>query len=896
MKKLLLFCGCVLFGVHLSAQTNVAGSKTPVKLDDVIASYKKMHPGYGMKTGILKTILPGLLREDKEKDSQFDRWLWYWKQHTDVNGYLVSPAKTWEELQKMQAQQKGHSTQRTTSGVAAAWVFEGPDSSEADGEGVGRINLVSFHPTDVNTYWIGSAGGGAWKTTNNGLSWTCMTDQLPDLGVGGIIFNPLNPNTVYLLTGDRDAGDYYSIGVLKSYDGGTTWNATGMTWTADQYNLANSMVINPLDTNSLILATSAGMYRSYDGGATFTLTNSADFKQVLYRPNDTLIVYATSYMTYYPVLTNAQIWRSPDGGTTWTQQTSLTTTDRLTIAVTPAAPNMVLAVGSAYDASGTNSDGLDGVYKSSDTGNTYTEIYATNVSGGSCSGNLLTWDVTGAGCQGQGWYTLPLTISFTDSNQVFTGGVNTWGSSDGGVTWTLVNEESPDVPGVAVIHADKHWMAFNPLIPGRFFETNDGGIYWSDNPTATGVWNNITNRMGIEEIYRTSVSNITNFAITGAQDVGTKIVKPAGIYKEADGGDGMNCLLDYADSTVGYGSSEYGYIDILTPTAPIPIYTANDISGNIAGGSIEGTGGWVTPFVLEPTCHTCILAGYDRVYKSTDQGNSWVALSTTSLTSGDLSRVVTTAADSATIYATDDANDQSIYYTHNGGTTWTALTAPYSGSLYISDIVVDPRDKNHIWITYSGYGGPQVAEWTSAGGWHQINAGLPDVPVSCFAIDYISRDIYVGTEIGVFYRDSTMTSWASYSTGMPSVMVADLEINYNTNELWAATYGRSLWKSPKHTTTVSPLATASIVPFVADGIVISPNPNHGNFTVTVKNIANKPVTMRLTDNSGKIVWQGNGSVKDSGLEVNATGLVPGTYVFEIVSGNAVEGKQKVVIY
>ncbi len=896
MKKLLLFCGCILFGVHLSAQTNVAGSKTKVKLDDVIASYKKTHPGYGMKTGIMKTILPGLLREDKEKDSQFDRWLWYWKQHTDVNGYLVSPAKTWEELQKMQAQQKGHGTQRTTSGVSPAWVFEGPDSSEADGEGVGRINLVSFHPTDVNTYWIGSAGGGAWKTTNNGLSWTCMTDQLPDLGVGGIVFNPLNPNTVYLLTGDRDAGDYYSIGVLKSYDGGTTWNATGMTWTADQYNLANSMVINPLDTNSLILATSAGMYRSYDGGATFTLTNSADFKQVLYRPNDTLIVYATSYMTYYPVLTNAQIWRSPDGGTTWTQKTSLTTTDRLTLAVTPAAPNMVLAVGSAYDASGTNSDGLDGIYKSSDTGNNYTEIYATNVSGGSCSGDLLTWDVTGAGCGGQGWYTLPLAISLTDSNKVFTGGVNTWGSSDGGVTWTLVNEESPDAPGVAVIHADKHWMAFNPLIPGRFFETNDGGIYWSDNPTATGVWNNITNRMGIEEIYRTSVTNIASFAITGAQDVGTKIVKAAGIYKEADGGDGMNCLLDYADSTVAYGSSEYGYIDILTPTAPIPIYTANDISGNISGGSIEGTGGWVTPFVLEPTCHTCILAGYDRVYKSTDEGNSWVALSTTSLTSGDLSRVVTTVADSATIYATDDAYDQSIYYTHNGGTTWTALTAPYSGSLYISDIKVDPRDKNHIWITYSGYGSPQVAEWTPTGGWHQINAGLPDVPVSCFAIDYISRDIYVGTEIGVFYRDSTMTTWAPYSTGMPSVMVVDLEINYNTNELWAATYGRSLWKSPKHTTTVSPLATASIVPFVADGITISPNPNHGNFTVTVKNIANKPVTMRLTDNSGKTVWQGNGTVKDSRLEVNATELVAGIYVFEIVSGNAVEGKQKVVIY
>lgn len=879
----------MIFCLHMTAQPFISGNASAVKLDDVIAVYKKMHPDYGIRQNrIVKAILPGLPKEENEVNYQFDRWLWYWKQHTDGNGYLVSAAKTWQEWKN--EQHRNHNAARTTSGVAANWVFVGPDSSDANGEGVGRINVVAFHPTDANTFWIGSPGGGAWKTTNNGASWTCMTDQLPLLSIADIVFNPLNPNTVYLCTGDRDGSDYPGIGVLKSYDGGVTWNTTGMTWAPNLYNVATSMLVNPLDTNSLILATTVGMYRSYDGGTTFSMVNAGNFYQLLYRPNDTNTVYATSYISYSPSLLNAQIWRSTNGGTTWSQQTNFTTTDRVTIAVTPAAPNIVLGVGSA--SSGSNADGLDGIYKSSDAGNTFTEIYA-----GGCSGNLLTWDAMGNGCGGQGWYTLPLAISLTDSNIVYTGGVNTWRSADGGHSWSIANQWTNQLSGVAVIHADKHWMAYNPLTPNVLFETNDGGVYSSSNPVSTGTWNNHTNRMGIEEIYRTSVTNITNFAIVGAQDVGTKIVRPAGVYEEADGGDGMACLLDYADSTVGYASSEGGYIDILNPTAAPPIFTANDISANISGGSIEGTGGWVTPFILEPSCHTCILAGYAAVYKSTDEGSSWTSISS-ALTTGDLYRVVTTTADSNTIFATEDAPSQNIYYTHDGGATlWTTMTAPYSGSQFISDIKIDPRDKNHIWVTYAGYGSPQVAEWTPSGGWQQINTGLPDLPVLCFAIDYLSRDIYVGTEIGVYYRDSTMTSWLPYATGMPNVEVTDIEINYAANELWAATYGRSLWKSPKHTTTISPLAVMpAVVPFVADGVTISPNPNHGNFTVTVKNIADKQVTMRLTDDNGKTVWQGNGTLRSGKLDVSINGLIAGTYIFEIGTGNVIEGKQKVVIY
>jgi len=896
MKRLLFFCVGLGYCTHLGAQQVVTGNSGPIKLNDVIAVYKRMHPDYGKTDNSIKVLLPGLSLERSEKDYHFDRWLWYWQQHTDGNGYLVSPAKTLQELDKVKLQAK-HGSARTTSGVSADWSFVGPDSSEAFGEGVGRINIVAFHPTDVNTFWVGTPGGGAWKTTNNGGSWTSMTDQLPLLSISDIVFNPLNPNTIYLCTGDRDAGDYPGIGVLKSYDGGATWNTTGMTWPTYAYNIANSMVINPLDTNSLILAATTGMYRSFDGGATFTMVDTGDFKQVLYRPNDTNTVYATTYInySYYPTVINAQIWRSVDGGTTWTQNTSFRTTDRITLAVTPAAPNMVLGIGSAYDPTGSNSDGLDGIYRSSDAGNTYRVIYAGTSTGSSCSGNLLTWDVGGDGCGGQGWYTLPLAISPTDSNAVYTGGVNTWRSSNGGYTWTLANEESLDRPGVAVIHADKHWMAFNPLLPTRFFETNDGGIYSSDNPVATGIWNNLTNRMGIEEIYRMSVSNIANFAITGAQDVGSKVVRPAGIFEQAFGDDGMTCVLDYADSTVAYASGQYGIIGKLDPTSPIPVITDADISTNILSGSVEGTGNWVTPFVLEPTCHTCILAGYKSIYISTDQGNTWNDFSG-ALTTNNLYRVVTTTADSNTVFATEGEYYQNIYYTHDGGATWTTLTAHYGGAQYISDIKIDPRDQNHIWITYSGYGSPEVVQWSPAAGFHEMNTGLPDVPVMCFAIDDISRDLYVGTEIGVYYRDSTMTSWQPFTTGMPSVEVTDLNINYATNELWASTYGRSLWKSPKHTTTVLPTSVISVVPFAPDAMLITPNPNHGNFTVTLKNTTANQVTMRLIDNNGKTVWKGNGTVNGESVNVNTTGLIPGNYIFEMASENSIEGRQSVVIY
>jgi hypothetical protein len=310
---------------------------------------------------------------------------------------------------------------------------------------------------------------------------------------------------------------------------------------------------------------------------------------------------------------------------------------------------------------------------------------------------------------------------------------------------------------------------------------------------------------------------------------------------------------------------------------------------------VEGTGGWVTPFVLEPSCHSCILAGYDAIYKSTDEGTTWTTYSP-SLTTNTIYRIATTMADTNTVFATDDSYSQQVYYTHNGGTTWTTLTAPYSGTNMIGDIKVDPNYKGHIWISFANYGSPEVAEWTDTTGWQTMGTGLPNVPVLCLAVDYLSGDLYAGTEIGVYYRDTTMSSWAPFTSGMPSDEVTDLEINYATNEIWASTYGRSLWKSPKHTATVLPSAVMNIVPFSTDAMTISPNPNHGIFTVAVSNIPDRKVTMHLTDAAGKTIWTGTGMLSGGKLNVNIPGLIAGTYIFEMDADKVVEGRQKLVVY
>ncbi len=899
IKKVTLLLSAMAISCGMWAQPDVAGdNERPIKLDDVVAAYKAGK--YAAAEEQVSTNRGKIYKEDR--DYHFQRWLWYWQAHTDTNGYLVPQTKIYDEWRKMHSR---NSQLKTTAGNNSNWSFEGPTTSTGGYAGLGRINEVAFHPTNANTYYVATAGGGVWRTANNGQNWTSLTDNFLVLGTSDIDVNPKNPNTLYVCTGDRDASDSYSIGVFKSYDGGQTWDTTGLKWNTPQMRLTNCLLINPVDTNSLTLATSAGIYKSYNGGTTWVNRQAGHFKQLLYHPTDTNIVYATTYNTG----SGAAIYRSSNGGYNWSLASVSglpNNARRITIATTPANVAVVKAVVA------NSNGGLNGIYNSTDTGKTFTRIFGPP-SGGSrgCGGDLisgtLTTNLSNVDCGNQGWYDLTIAVSPTNADLVYVGGVNTYRSTNGGSNWSIVNAWA-GLSGVTTVHADKHHHIFHPLLPNRLFECNDGGIYYCDNPAATSIWQHVTNGMGITQFYRNAVANNVSLVVAGAQDNGTKGVQ-GGNWDDISGGDGMDCQIDPVDSDYFYTGVQNGVIYSYSQTSGY----IDNISGNIPGNP---TGGWITPYIISPFDNQQLIAGYKLIYWTSDRGMSWYPVTPDALDNGKyILRVAMTPASDSTIYAVL-SNSNKVYYTHkfdptqvsSGNTVkFDSLTSPYSGS--ISDIKVDARDRNHFWITYSGFNGTKVAEYKS-GTWTAQNGGLPNVAIHCVEVDSATDIRYVGTDLGVFYMDTaTAPNWSPFNTNLPSIEVTDLGINYGTKELWASTYGRGLWKTMKQvyepdtsggggsdtTDTTDTTIVVTLIPYKVPDFKIVPNPSRGRFAVTMSDAGNKPVTITIRDNMGRLVLSRRQTFAKGAVEIDADGLAKGVYILELADGDRVYGRQRVVL-
>jgi len=697
---------------------------------------------------------------------QFKRWEYHSELVVDPITTAFPQNSGYEELKN---HQNSFRSVYTTPNVSN-WISLGPSTSNGGYAGLGRLNCIAFHPTDVNTYWVGAASGGLWVTYDNGNSWTCLTDFNAVLAVSDIVIPTdfTTSQTIYIATGDRDAFDNNSVGVLKSTDGGTTWNTTGITFAINQGKMVNRILIDPNDNQILLAATSDGVYKTIDGGTNWSnRLTTTQFMDMEYKPGD--------FSTIYGARDNGRIFRSVNSGASWTQVYIGSNAARIELAVSAADPTVVYGV----VASASNA-GLNAIVKSTNSGNSFSEIFYGSAI------NLMGWSVTGNDIGGQGWYDICIAASPLDANVVLVGGVNTWASTNGGTSWTISNHWY-GANGVVAVHADKHNLTYRPN--GTLFECNDGGIYVSDNNGLT--WTDKTNGIRISQMYKLGVSTLNpSETITGLQDNGTKLNVGTSWF-DVKGGDGMECLIDYSNNNIQYGTYVNGQID----------RTMNHwVNRTAIEPSGAGDGAWVTPYIINPVNPASLYAGYSEIWKTTNRGDSWTQISNLSV--GNKIRSMAIApSDTLTLYVASLSN---IWKTNNDGALWTNITAglPTSNS-QITYIAVKHDDPNTVWVTFGNYTAAKVFETTDGGAnWTNISTGLPAIPVYSIVQNRLSTSgvqLYVGTEVGVYYKNGA-NDWIYYNNGLPNVKIGELEIYYGTSvqtsKLRAATYGRGLWETP----------------------------------------------------------------------------------------------------
>lgn len=709
-------------------------------------------------------VVNGYYLEEGEKVKaagwkQYKRWEWNMEGRMDPSTGAF-PTKSAQQVYNEFV--KANPDQGTNK--SSNWTELGPGNSDGGYAGVGRLNCIAFHPSDNNTYWVGAPAGGLWVTTNNGSSWTCLTDDNDVLGVSDIAIptNYSSSQTIFIATGDRDAFDNRSVGVLKSTNGGSTWNATGLQYTLAQGKMVTRLLMDPNNNSTIIASTNSGVYKTTNGGTTWSnQLTSRSFIDMEYKPGD--------YNTLYGSTTGGDIYLSTDGGNNWSQ--SFNQGNRVELAVSPDNSNYVYAVVA------NGSSALYGVYRSTNSGSSFSLVFD--------SYNLLGWASDGSGSSGQGWYDLAIAVSPNNANTLLVGGVNTWKSTNGGSTWSIANHWWGD--GVPAVHADKHMLKYRSN--GDLFECNDGGVYISTNDGTS--WADKTNGIVISQMYKLGVSQtVANETITGLQDNGTKLLS-ANSWDDVKGGDGMECLIDYTDVNIQYGTYVNGQIS--RTTNHWGSSTAIEPSG-------AGSGAWVTPYIIDPVDHNTLYAGYADVWKTTNKGNSWTKISTMS-TGSKIRSMAISESNNNTLYVADP-ND--IWKTTNGGSSWTNI----NGSLPLSQssikyIAVKSDDPNTLWLALSGYNSSNVYQSTNGGStWTNISSGLPQLP--CYTIvqnTQISGSVhlYVGTELGVYFKNGT-DNWIEYNSGLPNVQCGELEIYYasnsNDSKLRLASYGRGLWESP----------------------------------------------------------------------------------------------------
>lgn len=782
---------------------------------------------------------------------------------------------------------------------ALNWLLTGPTNVG------GRITAVAVDPANTNIIIAGTAAGGIFKTTNGGLNWSPKTDFKPGLAIGSLAMDPTNSNIIYCGTGEPNNGtdNYGGFGMLKSTDKGETWNLIGL---ADSKVIAG-VVVHPLKPTLLYAAVSGGLYskgtnrgiyKSNNSGLNWTqvffMNDSTSAIDIAVDPQDTSRIYcAMMERLRGPTFRKAGgvssgVFMSTNAGANWSRlgnglPAAANNIGRICIAVAPSNPNYVYALYRRVSnpALVSHDNVFEGFYKSTNKGANWTKM----------PNSILPGEFSNFG-----WYFGLITIDPTDFNKVYVGDIDIYRTTNGGTAWTNVTEAYSGTFDMQ--HPDQHALWVNPANANHMINGNDGGIFTTTNG---GVNWSKKYDLPISQFYASTIDYLLpHRKYGGMQDNGTAGTQAGGTgnWEFFYGGDGFVTLVDYTNSNTIYAESQFGNIGRSTD--------GGNFFTDITNGLDLSRTNWHTPFILDNVDPNILYFGSYRLYRTTNKGNSWTAISP-DLTRGPNGRLGTITCISS---AVPTGNTQRVLYvgtddwkvsvSTNTGSSWTDVT----GNLpqrYVTDVLADKRNPAVAYVTLSGYnlddGNAHIFRTTNYGAnWTDISSNMPDIPVNSIIIDY-NRDsvLYVGTDAGVFYTRNLGGSWSVLGTGMPNAPVFDLNFHQPTQKLVAGTHGRSIWELD---VTVLPVKQISTV--VGDYKLHQNYPNPFNPKTKIIFDIKKSgfVTLKVFDISGREITTLVSGVKLPGsyeAEFDGAGLASGAYFYRIEAGDYKEVKKMLLI-
>ena len=679
----------------------------------------------------------------------------------------------------------------------------------------GRVDAVVGDLKDPFLFYMGAANGGVWRTTNGGRSWTNLTDGKTDLSsVGAITVAPSDPNVIYVGSGESQLREdlTFGTGMYRSTDGGETWQSLGL---ADTHQITD-VVVDPRDADRVYVAAighafgpnpERGVFRTTDGGRTWRkvlfVDDSTGANDLALDPSNPRILYASLYRFQRTPWSmeagggRSGIWKSTDGGDTWTELTRAPGIPRgplgkIGLDVSRANPRRVYASIEAPDSTG-------GLFRSDDAGATWARM----------NEDPRMWV--------RSWYYSAVTADPVDENTVWVMNLSPLKSIDGGKTFHTV--DSP--------HGDNHILWIDPANPRRMILGNDGGATisfdggasWSDQHTQPTA-----------QFYHVNADRQFPYRIYGAQQDNSAISiasrgEEGGIglrdYFSVAGCENATVAFDPRDPNITYGGCYLGQFsrydrrnrqerDISVTEINWDGWAAKDVRERFQ---------WTFPVLVSAHDPRTLYVASQHVWRSRDEGASWERISpdltradplTLGRTGGPVHGEMTGAEWYATIYALAESprqagllwagsDDGRIHVTRDGGATWQDVTPPAYGTFTrTAHIDPSPHDPAVVYVAANRYQQDDFTPylWKSADygrTWTLITRGLPRVAYTRVVREDPTRRglLYAGTELGVWVSLDDGAAWQPLQLNLPRVSVRDLKVH--GTDLIAATHGRAFW-------------------------------------------------------------------------------------------------------